>query len=78
VLLSSTSKMGRSGELSDFEREIVIGLLTNRDHREFKKVVRQTHQTSIETITREFRSATICPARTMTVRRELRAMGFHG
>jgi transposase len=122
-LLSSTSSMGRPGELSDFERGLVIGchiskksvrnivtllklpkstvgdvivkwkregttstkprmgrprLLTDRDRRALKKVVHETCQTSSETITREFRSATNCPASTMTVRRELRRMGFHG
>jgi transposase len=101
-LLSSTSSMGRSGELNDFKRGLVIGchiskksvrdiaallrlpksavdnvivkwegegtttrkprpgrprLMTNRDRRALKKVVRETHQTSSETITREFRSA---------------------
>jgi hypothetical protein len=52
--------------------------MTNRDHRALKKVVRETRQTSSETITCEFRSATNCPASSMTVRRELRGMGFHG
>jgi transposase len=115
--------MGRSGELSDFERGLVIGchiskksvwdiatvlklpnsiagdvivkwkregttttkprqsgprLMTDRDRRALKKVVREARQTSSETITPEFRSATNCPASTMTVRRELRGMGFHG
>jgi transposase len=119
-LLSSTSSMGRSGELSDFERGLVIGchiskksvrdietllnipksavgnvivrlkregttttkprlgrprLMTDRDRRALKK---ETRRTSSETITREFRSATNCPGSTMTVRRELRGMGFHG
>jgi hypothetical protein len=122
-LLSSTSKMGNSGELSYFERGLVIGchiskksvrdtatllkfpksmdddviakwkckgtttmqpwpgrphLMTNRGHRAFKKVVHETCQTSSETITREFRSATNCSASTMTVHWELRGMGFHG
>jgi transposase len=122
-LLSSTSKMGRSAELSDFERGLVIGchiskesvrdiatllklpkyaagdvivkwkregttitkprpgrprLMTDRDRRVLKKAVRETRQTSSETITREFRSATNCPTSTVTVRRELRGMGFHG
>jgi transposase len=108
--------MDRSGELSDFERRLVIGchiskksardiatllnfpksavgdvivkwkyegitttksrpgrprLMTDRDSRALKKVVRETRQTSSETITREFRSATNCPASTMTVCREL-------
>jgi 1,6-anhydro-N-acetylmuramate kinase len=53
-------------------------LMTNRDRRALKKVVRETRQTSSETTTREFRSATNCRASTMTVRRELRGMGFHG
>jgi hypothetical protein len=52
--------------------------MTDRDRRELKKVVRETRQTSIETITRDIRSATNCPASTMTVRRELRGMEFHG
>jgi hypothetical protein len=43
-----------------------------------KKVVHETRQTSSETIPREFRCATNCRTRTMTVRRELRGMGFHG
>jgi transposase len=121
-LLSSTSKMGRSGELSDFVRGLIIGcyishksvrdiatllqlpkstvadviakweregtttmkhrpgrprLMTDRDRRALK-VVRETRQTSSETINREFRSATNCPASTMTVRRELSGMGIHG
>jgi transposase len=95
-LLSSTSSMGRSGELSDFERGLVIGchiskksvrdiatllklpksivgdvivkwkgegtsttkqrpgrprLMTDGDRRALKKVVRETHQISSETIT---------------------------
>jgi hypothetical protein len=41
-------------------------------------VVRETRQTSSKTITHEFRSATKCPASTLTVRRDLRGMGFHG
>jgi hypothetical protein len=122
-LLSSTSKMGRSGELSDFERGLIIGchisqiffrdiatllklprsvvgdvivkwkhegtttmkprlsrlhLMTDRDCRALKKVVHETCQPSSETIICEFRSATNCPASTMTVCRELRGMGFHG
>jgi transposase len=125
-LLSSTSSMGRSGELSDFEHGLVIGcqiskksvrdiatLLklpksmvgdvivkgkregtttrkpwpgrprlmadrADRDRRALKKVVHETRQTSSETITREFRSAMKCLASAMTVRRELRGMGFHG
>jgi transposase len=122
-LLSSTSSMGRSGELSDFECGLVIGchisdksvrdiatllklprsmvgdvivkrksegtttmkprpgrsrLMTDKDRRALKKAVRETRQTSSETITREFRSATNCPASTMTVHRELRGMVFDG
>jgi transposase len=95
-LLSSTSKMGRSGELSGFEHGLVIGchinkksvrdianllklpkstvgdmivkwkregttttkprpnrphLMTDRDRRALKKVVRETRQRSSETIT---------------------------
>jgi hypothetical protein len=53
-------------------------LMTNRDRRSLKEVVRETRQTSSETIAHEFRSATNCPARTMTVCRELGRMGFHG
>jgi hypothetical protein len=41
-------------------------------------MVRETRQTSRETITREFCSAMNYPASAMTVRRELRGMGFHG
>jgi hypothetical protein len=115
-LLSSTSSMGRPGELTDFECGLVIGchidkksfrntasflklpkstpgdvivkwkcegttttkphpgrshLMTDRDDRALKKVVR-------ETVTLEFRSATNCPASTMTPRQELRGMGLHG
>jgi transposase len=51
-------------------------LMTNRD-RQALKVFCETRQTSIETITCEFRSATNCPASIMTVRQELRGMGFH-
>jgi hypothetical protein len=43
-----------------------------------KKVVRETRQTSSETLTREFRSVMNCPSSTLTVRRELRGMGLHG
>jgi transposase len=53
-------------------------LMTDRGYRALKKVVRETRQTSSETITHEFRSATNCPASTMTVRRELRGMVFDG
>jgi transposase len=53
-------------------------LMTDRDRRALKKVVRETRQASSETITRVFRSATNCPANTMTVRRELRGMVFDG
>jgi transposase len=122
-LLSSSSSMDRSGELTDFECGLVIGchfskksvrdiatllklpkstagdvivkrkregttttklllsrmrLMTDRDRRALKKVVRETRQTSSETITRELRSATNCRASTMTVCRELRGTGFHG
>jgi transposase len=108
--------MGRLGELSDFERGLVIGchistksvrdfatllkspkslvgdvivkwkregttttkprpgrprLMTDRDRRALKKVVR-------ETIAVEFHSGMNCPASAMTVRRELRGMVFHG
>jgi hypothetical protein len=34
-------------------------LMTDKDHRALKKVVHETRQTSSETITHEFRSATI-------------------
>jgi transposase len=115
--------MDRSGELSDFERGLVIAchiskksvrdiatllklpkllvgnvivnlkrlgttttkprpgrsrLMTDRDRRALRKVICETQQTASETIAREFCSATNCPASTMTVRRELRGMGFHG
>jgi transposase len=53
-------------------------LMTDRERLALKKVVRETRQTWSETITREFRSAMNCPASTMTVRRELRGMRFHG
>jgi transposase len=122
-LLSSISSMDRSGELSDFERGLVIGchiskksvrdiatvlklpestagdvivnwkcegttimklqlgrpcLMTDRDRQALKKVVHETCQILCETVTREFRSATNCPASTMTVHRKLRGMEFHG
>jgi hypothetical protein len=48
------------------------------DRRVLKKVVHETRQTLSETIIREFRNAMNCPASTMTVRWELRGMGFHG
>jgi transposase len=111
-LLSSTSNMNRSGEISDFKLGLVIGchiskksvrdvatllklpklmvgdmflrwkhegtttmkprpgrphLMTNRDRRALKKVVRETCQKSSETVAHVFHSATNCPARTMTV-----------
>jgi transposase len=114
--------MGRSGELSDFKRGLVIGshiskkyvrdiatllklpksmvgdgivkwkhegtttmkprpgrpcLMTDRECQALK-VVRETRHTSSETITHEFHSVMNCPGSTMTVRRELRGMGFHG
>jgi hypothetical protein len=53
-------------------------LMTDRDRQVLKKVVLETHQSSSETITHEFRSATNCPASTTTVCWELRGMGFHG
>jgi hypothetical protein len=52
-------------------------LQTDKDCQAWKKVVRETRPTSSETITREFRCATNCPASTMTVRRELGGMGFY-
>jgi transposase len=115
--------MGRSGKLSVFKCELIIGfliskksvkdiatllkfprsmagdvivkckregttttkpqlgrprLMTNSGHRALKKVIRETRQTSSETITCEFYSATNCPASSLTVLRELRGMGFHG
>jgi hypothetical protein len=115
-LLSSTSSMGRSGVLSDFECGLVIfchiskksvrdmatllklprsmvgdvivkwkcegtttvkPLPTDRDHQVLKMVVRETCQTSSETITREFHNAVNCPASTMTVCREFKGMWFH-
>jgi hypothetical protein len=122
-LLSSTSSMGRSGELSNFEYGLVFGchiskksvsdiatllklpkstagdvilkwkcegttttkpwpdrprLMTGRGRWALKKVVPETHRTSSETITREFRTATSCQASTLTVCWKLRGMGFHG
>jgi transposase len=41
-------------------------LMTDRDHRALKKVVREIRQTSSGAITHEFRSGTNCPASTMT------------
>jgi transposase len=121
-LLSGTSSMGRSGEVSDFECGLVISrhiskksvrdiatllrlpklvigdvivkwkhegttttkprpglprLVTDRDRRVLKKVVRETCQTLSETINRQFRSDTNCPASTMNLHRQLRGMGFH-
>jgi hypothetical protein len=117
-LLSNTSSMGRSGELSDFERGLVIGchiskksvrnivtllklpksmlvtwlwsgkvkaqprlgrpcLMTNRDRRALKKVVRETCQTSSEThpwVTQCYELSSQhqdCASR-------VRGMGFHG
>jgi hypothetical protein len=55
-----------------------LRLMTDRDRLALKNVIRETHQTSSDTITREFCSAMNCPASTMTVRQELRGMGFHG
>jgi hypothetical protein len=52
--------------------------MTDRDRWALKKVVRETRQTWSETITREFSSATTCPASTMIVRQELRGMVFDG
>jgi hypothetical protein len=52
--------------------------MTNSNRQAFKKVVRETRQTSSESITHEFRSATNSPASTLTVHRELRGMGFRG
>jgi transposase len=122
-LITSISCMDRSGELSDFERGLVIGchfskksvrdiatllklsksvvcgvivkwkregtttmkprlgrlrLMTDRDRRALKKAVHETCHISSEIITCEFSNATNCPASTMTVRQELRGMGFHG
>jgi hypothetical protein len=108
-LLSSTGSMGRSGEISDFKRGLVMGcqisknlsgtlqpfsscpsdvivkwknegttttkarpgrpyLMTDRDRRALKAMVPETYHTSSETLTREFRSATNCPASTVTMR----------
>jgi hypothetical protein len=53
-------------------------LMTGRERRALKKVVRETRQTSSETTTHKFHSAMNCPASTMTVHRELRGMRFHG
>jgi hypothetical protein len=55
-----------------------LHLITYRDCWVLKKVVHETCQILSETITHEFRSATNCPASTMTVCPELRGMGFHG
>jgi hypothetical protein len=44
-----------------------LHLMTDRDRLALKKVVRETLQTSSERVTREFRSATNCPASTITV-----------
>jgi transposase len=119
-LLSSNSKMGRSGEPSDFKGVLIIGchisktsvraiatllklpksavgdvivkrkregttttkprpgrlrLMTDRDRQALKKVVHETHNTLSETITHEFRSATNCPASTVTVHREFKRNG---
>jgi hypothetical protein len=54
-----------------------LHLMTDRDRRALK-VVPETCQPLSETIIREFRSVTCCPASTMTVRQELRGTGFHG
>jgi hypothetical protein len=53
-------------------------LMTDRDRRTLKKVVRETRQTLSETITRVFRRAMNYWAMTMTVHWELRGMRFHG
>jgi hypothetical protein len=53
-----------------------LRLMTDKDCQALKKVVRETHQISSETITRELRSATNYPASTMIVLQELRRMGF--
>jgi hypothetical protein len=53
-------------------------LMSYRDHRALKEVVRVTRQRLSETISYEFRSATNCPASTMTVHQELTGMGFYG
>jgi transposase len=73
-----TVKWKREGTTTRKPRPGRPRLMTNRDHIALKKVFRETRQTSSETITREFRTATNCPASTMTVREELRGMGFHG
>jgi hypothetical protein len=52
--------------------------MTDGDRLALKKAVRETSQISSETITREFRSATNCPASTMTVHRELSGLGIRG
>jgi hypothetical protein len=49
--------------------------MTDRDRRALKKVVRETCKTSSETVTLEFRSATNCPASTMTVRQRVKRNG---
>jgi hypothetical protein len=56
----------REGTITTKPRPDRPRLMTYRDCRALKKVVRETRQTSSETITREFRSATNCPASTLT------------
>jgi hypothetical protein len=71
-------KWKREGTATTKQQMGKARLMTNRDCRALKKVVRETRQTSSETIAREFHGAMKCPASTMIVCRELRGMGFHG
>jgi hypothetical protein len=52
-------------------------LMTGRDHRALKKVVRETRQTLSETITREFHSATNCPSQHHDCASKVMRMMFH-
>jgi transposase len=71
-------KWKREGTTTTKQRPGRPRLMTDRDRRALKKVVRETRQTSSETITCEFHSATNCPASIMTVCQGLRGMVFHG
>jgi hypothetical protein len=74
---SMVVKWKREGTTKTLLRPCRLHLMTDRDRRASKKIVRETRHASSETITREFCSAMNCPASTMTVRRKLRGMGFH-
>jgi hypothetical protein len=71
-------KWNCEGATTTKPRQGSLHLMTDRGHWALKKVILEIQQTSSETITREFRSSTNCPASTLTVHRELRGMGFHG